>query len=312
MFMNFFKQTVTSLKVWAEMIKLEHTIFSAPFMLSAIILAKPGSWPSWIVLFWCAVALLGARSSAMTLNRLIDAKIDALNPRTANRAIPAGIFSVNKAILLSILGFALLLLAALNLPRICVQLLPVAVFFLTAYSYIKRFSYWCHLVLGIAVGGAVLGGWLAITGGFAWPPMLLGLAVAFWVCGFDILYALQDLRFDQENFLHSVPAKFGQKKAMRISVICHLLSVLFFCCAAYSFWEFHSSSVQLFWYSPISLGYGFGLLVIILGLIQQHQIINKDLTKINKVFFNANALISSCFFLCIFVANIFQSLKHLH
>lgn len=281
---------ISKIKTWAEMIKIEHTVFSAPFMLSSMLLASGKNWPSAITFFWCAIALLGARSAAMSLNRLIDWRIDALNPRTANRPIPSGKISPQTTLWLSILGFGLLALAALNLPKICLYLLPVAVLWLSFYSYCKRFTWLCHWVLGIALGGAVLGGWIAVSGKVEWTPIILASAVALWVAGFDILYALQDLDFDKKNNLFSVPTRFGMAKSLWIARICHLAClILFIWCG---FWLKALGQYFMF-------GYWVACVIALLGLVQQHIIIARDQNKIEAVFFTANALISSLFFVCI-------------
>lgn len=184
------------------MIKIEHTVFALPFALSGLILSLPGkglaSLPSLATVFWTVLAFASARCAAMTLNRLIDAGIDAKNPRTRDRAIPAQRISRKTALLISVLSFTVMLLAAANLPPICLKLSPIAVFWLSFYSFTKRFTWLCHIVLGIALGGAALGGWVAASGALSGvSPWLLALAVVTWVAGFDIIYACQDVDFDQ-------------------------------------------------------------------------------------------------------------------
>ncbi|MFN5539658.1 MAG: UbiA-like polyprenyltransferase [Candidatus Melainabacteria bacterium] len=285
---------ISKIKIWAEMIKLEHTIFSAPFMLSSMLLASTNGFPPLNVFFWSGIALLGARSAAMSLNRLIDAQIDSLNPRTASRAIPSGQLTSFGVLNMSILGFAIMGLASLYLPRLCLILFPVAVIWLSFYSFTKRFTYLCHLVLGIALGGAALGGWIAVAGQISWVPILLGLAVAFWVCGFDILYALQDLEYDREQRLHSIPAKFGFAKSLWISRICHVISLGFFIATGFIF----EASANL------TLAYQIGTGILGIGLLIEHWIIYKDFKKIELAFFTANAFISTLFFLCLLIGKL--------
>lgn len=281
------------------MIKLEHTVFSAPFMLVSMLLAAGQGWPSLLTFLWCAIALLGARSAAMSLNRLIDHKIDALNPRTAERALPSGKISPQNTFLMSLFGFCLLALAAFNLPAICLYLLPVAILFLSGYSYCKRFTWLCHWVLGLCLGGAVLGGWLAVTGQFSHLPVFLGLAVCLWVAGFDILYALQDINFDKINGLFSLPACFGREKALLISRMCHFMCLtLFILCG---FWV-----VELGRF--VFIFYGIACLMAVIALYQQHKLINKDESKIESVFFMANAVISSLFFVLVLAGKLLQFL----
>ncbi|MDJ0626451.1 MAG: UbiA-like polyprenyltransferase [Candidatus Caenarcaniphilales bacterium] len=286
------------IQVWSEMIKLEHTIFSAPFMLASMLIASDDTWPNPMVFFWCGLALFGARSSAMTLNRVIDAQIDAANPRTANRAIPAGKFTSGMGLFVSVIGFVLLTIAAFNLPRICAYLLPIAIIWLSLYSYVKRYSWLCHFVLGIALGGAVLGGWIAVTGSFSTIPFLLALAVSLWVSGFDILYATQDIDFDRKSKLYSVPSRFGLENSMKISQMCHFICVFLFVWVGYL--------ISLGQQGLVSYGYSVGLICVLIGLFYQHKIINEDLRNVNVAFFNANAWISSLFFLCILISKILE------
>lgn len=282
------------LKIWSDMIKLEHTVFSLPFMLVSMILVSDNNlFPSWKVLFWAILALLGARSAAMTINRILDRDIDAKNQRTVNRALVTGDISLYGSYFMSAIGFGLMLYSAMQLNTICVLLSPLAVFVLTLYSYTKRFTYWCHLVLGIAVGGAVLGGWLANSGSlFALLPYCLMLGVCFWIMGFDILYALQDMEFDQEHRLFSVPARFGLSKSLIISRVSHLLSAIFFVSGLFA--------VQ----QEIFIYYLAACLVLIIGLVHQQYIVSLDLKNIPRAFFQANAVISTVFFIIIFLGKL--------
>ena len=193
--MNSIKQLNKRLCQWAELIKVEHTVFALPFALSGFILAS-NSWPQLDKLVWTIVAFTGARAAAMSLNRAIDAEIDARNPRTESRAIPQGIIKKSSAIILAIVAFIIMVFAASRLSPLCVLLSPIAIIWLSLYSYSKRFSALCHFALGIALGGAALGGWIA-AGGNALSPSawLLASAVTLWVTGFDIIYACQDYDF---------------------------------------------------------------------------------------------------------------------
>jgi len=190
---------VSSTKEWTEMIKLEHTVFALPFALSGLVLASP-QLPAWNVVFWTILAFTGARAGAMTLNRLIDAKIDLRNPRTESRAIPQGRIKGGHAGIFACLSFLIMLFAASHLPRLCLYLSPIALFWLSFYSFTKRITWLCHIVLGIALGGAALGGWVAAGGSLdsaaAW---FLALAVSTWVAGFDIIYACQDFDIDKKK-----------------------------------------------------------------------------------------------------------------
>ncbi len=207
-----------------EMIKFSHTIFAFPFALMGVVLASlvSGAPPTVPQVIWICLAMVGARSGAMGLNRLIDARIDAENPRTAARHIPAGKVSPLEASLLVAASFALFLLAAWMLNPLAFRLAPVALFFLVLYSYCKRFTSLAHLVLGLCLAAAPVGAWVALRGDIGWPALALGLAVLFWVAGFDIFYALQDLEFDRQKGLHSIPAKLGVERSILLVRIFHL------------------------------------------------------------------------------------------
>jgi len=210
--------------VFLEMIKFSHTIFALPFALTGALLASRGI-PNAEKIFWIVMAMVGARTAAMGLNRLIDAEIDGKNPRTAGRAIPAGLLGKGTVAGFIVLSVLLLLYAAARLNPLCLKLAPVALFFLVLYSYCKRFTSLAHIVLGLCLGAAPVGAWIAIRGEVAPAAVLLGLAVLFWVAGFDILYALQDLEFDRQAGLHSIPVMLGVNGSLRLSRIFSVVMV---------------------------------------------------------------------------------------
>lgn len=279
-------------KEWSEMIKLEHTVFALPFALTGLLLASK-TIPSLETFFWTVCAFGGARAAAMTMNRLIDSNIDAKNPRTATRAIPAGKISPLHALVFSILAFGVMIFSATKLPALCLQLSPVAVLWLSFYSFTKRFTWLCHLVLGVALGGAALGGWVAAGGALdTAAPWLLALSVATWVAGFDIIYALQDIDFDRGEKLHSIPAAFGIPMALTISSMLHL-----FTAASLVLTGVVLSRGPLFW---------LGAVLVMAMLKYEHKLVRPDdLSKINAAFFTTNGIVSICMFLatladCIF------------
>jgi 4-hydroxybenzoate polyprenyltransferase len=207
--------------VFLEMIKFSHTVFALPFALTGALLAAKGL-PGGLQIFWIIMAMVGARTSAMGLNRLIDAEIDARNPRTAGRAIPAGLIGKGVTAVFILASLALLLLAAARLNPLCLKLAPLAVFFLVLYSYCKRFTALAHVVLGICLAAAPIGAWIAIRGAIEIPALILGCIVLFWVAGFDILYALQDLEFDRSAGLHSIPVVLGVNGSLWTARLFHL------------------------------------------------------------------------------------------
>ncbi len=271
------------------MIKIEHTVFALPFALSGLILASAGM-PSAKTCVCTIVAFAGARSAAMTLNRLIDADIDARNPRTDKRAIPAGRISRWQAWIMTIVSFATMILATTMLPRLCLYLAPIAVAWLSFYSFTKRFTWLCHFALGIALGGAALGGWVAAGGHLnTLAPWLLALAVTTWVAGFDMIYALQDIEIDRQQRIYSVPAKFGPKIALELSSFMHVLTVALLAAVG----------------AVLGLGsiYWLGLIVIAGILIFEHSLLApNDLSKLDAAFFNMNGILS-IFTFCIILIN---------
>ncbi|MDP4161419.1 MAG: UbiA-like polyprenyltransferase, partial [Bacillota bacterium] len=215
------------LRVFFEMIKIEHTLFALPFAYLGAFLAAEGLPPA-SKLLWITLAMIGARTAAMSLNRVIDRHIDARNPRTAQRALPAGQLRVKEVYLYTVLSFLLLGYSAYKLNLLALMLMPIAVFFLVLYPYTKRFTWTCHLVLGISLGLAPAGAWIGVNGHWALTPVLLGLGVMSWVAGFDVVYACQDVEFDRKEGLHSIPAIFGVQRGLEISAFLHIVAPLFF------------------------------------------------------------------------------------
>ncbi len=273
------------IKTLLEMIKFSHTIFAFPFALMGVVLASlaSGKAPGFGQVFWICVAMVGARSAAMGFNRLIDAKIDAENPRTADRHIPAGQVSLFEASCFVAASTLVLLLAAWMLNPLCFFLAPVALGFFVLYAYCKRFTHYAHVVLGICLAAAPIGAWIALRGDLGWSVFSLGLAVLFWVAGFDIFYALQDYDYDVERGLHSVPSKLGVKKSFWLAELFHFLMVFFL----------------LLVYPGSGLGwiYLLGVAVVAGMLLYEHSLVKpEDLSKLDMAFFNMNGYISVTIF----------------
>jgi 4-hydroxybenzoate polyprenyltransferase len=277
-------------KVFLEMIRFEHTVFALPFAyMGALMVDK--AIPAGNDLLWITLAMVGARTAAMSLNRIIDRHIDAQNPRTANRAIPRGLLSVREVWVYTVLSFALLLLAAHQLSPLAFRLFPVAVAALSFYSFTKRFTWTCHLWLGLALGLAPLGAWIAIANHFAAAPVLLGTGVLFWVAGFDIIYACDDYHFDKKYGIFSIPARFGIAKSLCISSFFHTLASLFFLAAGLTL--------------HLGLFYLLGLLIAVALLFYQHRLVSpNDLSRAGIAFFNLNGALSVIMF-CFTLLDIF-------
>jgi 4-hydroxybenzoate polyprenyltransferase len=268
----------SKIRVFLEMIKFSHTIFALPFALTGAILAAEGM-PTGHQTFWIVMAMVGARTAAMAMNRLIDAGIDARNPRTAGRAIPAGLIGKGMTLFFIIAATALMLFAAAMLNPLCLKLSPIALFFLTLYSYCKRFTSLAHLVLGICLAAAPIGAWVAIRGTFDAPALLLGSAVLFWVAGFDILYALQDLEFDRTAGLHSIPVLLGVNGSLRTARIFHTIMIgLFF---------------TLFNIMHLGVMFLLGIVLAAAMLLYEHWLLRDgELARLDAAFFNMNGYIS--------------------
>jgi 4-hydroxybenzoate polyprenyltransferase len=266
-----------------EMIKFEHSIFALPFALTGAMLAVRG-WPAWRQVFWLIVAMVGARSAAMAFNRIADAKLDALNPRTQARALPQGTLSVRFTAGFTVAACGLLVLAAWELNRLAFELSPVALVILLGYSYTKRFTLVSHLVLGFCLGMSPIAAWIALRGDVSVSVLLLGAAVTLWVAGFDIIYACQDVEFDHRLGLHSVPKQYGIKAALYASAALHaaMLGLLV-------------EVARLEHLGWIALA---GLALVGALLAYEHFIVRpSDLSRVNAAFFTINGYISVLFFL---------------
>ncbi|TBH21501.1 menaquinone biosynthesis prenyltransferase MqnP [Thermus thermamylovorans] len=279
------------LRLYLELLRFEHTLFALPFAYGGMLLAA-GGWPGGRTFLLITLAMVGARTMAMALNRLIDWRIDALNPRTQNRHLPQGLVKPGETLFLALLGLALLVYAGLALNPLTARLLPVAVFFLTIYSYTKRFTWLCHYVLGLTIGAAAAGGWIAVTGSFHPTAYALWAGVGLWIAGFDILYATQDYAFDRAYGVKSIPARFGIPKALQVARATHLLAWLAFLLAG--------------------LGYGagawyfLGLVLVGLLLVLEHRLISpEDLSRVDVAFFQANVGVSLGMFLFIVLDLVF-------
>ncbi len=213
------------LKKYGELVMFSHTVFSLPFGLLAMLWAADGI-PELRVFFWILVALFGARNGANAFNRIADRFIDQKNERTRDRHLPTGQVKLFEAVIITALCFGLMAAAAYMLNLTCLILLPFAIALFIFYSYSKRITWLCHFILGTACGGAPVGAWIAVTGGITFMPLFLGAAVCFWVAGFDIIYATQDIEFDRKEGLYSVPARFGLKNALWIARASHAMHIL--------------------------------------------------------------------------------------
>jgi 4-hydroxybenzoate polyprenyltransferase len=269
-----------------EMIKWEHSVFALPFALCGAMLAA-GGVPSLRQLLWIVVAMVAARSAAMSFNRLADASIDARNPRTRARALPAGVLTHAFVRTFVLFSAGVFLLAAWELNRLAFLLSPLALAVLLVYSYTKRFTRWSHVVLGFALGIAPAAAWIAVRGSLDARILLLTAAVTFWVAGFDVLYACQDVEFDRSAGLHSIPRYFGVAKSLWIARMFHTLMLALLLLLVWAFAL-----------GPIAIT-GVGLVLLLIAY--EHSLVSKDdLTKLNAAFFTMNGVISVVFF--VFVA----------
>jgi 4-hydroxybenzoate polyprenyltransferase len=270
------------ISVLLEMIKFKLTIFAMPFAFTGAFLAA-GGVPDLMVFLWIILAMVGARTSAMGFNRIIDWKFDAANPRTEKRAIPAGDVNLKEAWLMVVIAALLFFFSCYQLNRLTLLLSPLALGLTFFYSLTKRFTSLCHLVLGVALAFAPLGGWVAVRGSLAEFPFVLSLGVLFWVAGFDTIYGCLDVDYDRKAGLYSLPSRLGPKKAFRVAVVFHLLAFLLFAV----------TGVQM----GLNYFYFIGLVITAAALFYQHLIISpSDLSRIHASFFSMNGLISITIF----------------
>lgn len=272
------KRIIAKTALMLELIKFPHTIFAMPFALSSAMLAA-GGIPSARQIIWIVLAMVGARSGAMGLNRLIDAEIDAANPRTRHRALPMGLISKGSVCVLSAVSLALMVFAAYMLNPLCFKLSPLAILFLVVYPYTKRLTSLSHIFLGICQFAAPVAAWIAIRGTIDLPAIMIGLAALFWVAGFDIFYSFQDIEFDKAYGLKSIPQKIGIAKSLWVVRFFHLMTVL---CLT----------------SLLALGglgslFAAGLILIASLLVYEHSLVKEgDLSKLDQAFFTVNGYIS--------------------
>jgi 4-hydroxybenzoate polyprenyltransferase len=270
-----------------EMIKFEHSVFALPFALTGALLAARATlrgWPTWRQILWIVVAMVAARSAAMTINRIVDIRFDKENPRTKARALATGALSISFAWAFTIVAVAVFFLSAWQLNLLALKLAPLALAILFFYSLTKRFTSWSHVFLGFALGISPAAAWIAITGGLDWRMLILCGAVTLWVGGFDVLYACQDVEFDQRAGLYSVPKRFGVARALQIARVMHVGVALLLSWLAASF--------GLPWPAWA------GIIVVAALLAYEHSLVHADdLSRLNAAFFTVNGYISMLFLL---------------
>lgn len=273
---------VRKIGIFLQMIKFEHTIFALPFAFMGSLLGAVTvnhTMPTWAQIGWVLMAMFGARSAAMGLNRLIDRASDAKNPRTANRAIPAGLLKIGEVVIFIIASFALLIWASSQLNSLSMKLLPIAVVMLVFYSYTKRFTWLCHIVLGLTIALAPLGGWVAVTGKVDAAAWVLFGTIVFWIAGFDIVYACQDVEFDTKEGLNSIPVRFGVANSLKIAQVFHILTAIGF--------------IGLLLLSQLGWWYIAGVVIAYLILFYEHYIVSPaDLSRLQTSFFTMNGVLS--------------------
>jgi 4-hydroxybenzoate polyprenyltransferase len=278
---------------YGRMIKFSHTVFALPFAFSAVILAQRQHQMIISDIFWILLAMIGARSSAMGFNRIADAKFDTKNPRTSKRDIPSGKLSLSSAVVFVILFSGLFIFSSAMLGKLCFYLSFPILVVLFSYSYTKRFTWLSHIYLGFAISLAPAGAWIALAKSFSWSVLILSFALMTYIAGFDILYACQDIEFDKDEGLFSIPAHFGVKKALIIASIIHLASFGFF--------------FLIYIVFDMNLMYFFAVVIIGILLIIEHRLVKPDdLSNVNFAFFHVNSLISITLFLGVLADELFR------
>lgn len=280
------------LRDFLELIKFEHTIFALPFAYLGMLLAADG-FPGWAKFLWITLAMAAARTVAMGINRIADRYIDAHNPRTARRPLVTGAISLRTAWAGTLISGGLLALAAWQLGNLALRLSPIAVLFLAGYSYTKRFTWMSHFLLGFTDGLAPVGAWVAVRNSLFTlsdlPAWIMLATVTLWIGGFDLIYACQDVEYDRLDRLHSIPARFGIPLSLRLSTVCHLLTL--FLLAA------------LGWFMALGWPYWVGLVIVCLLLIWEHSLVHPDdLSHLDVAFFNMNSYISITLFAAVLAA----------
>jgi 4-hydroxybenzoate polyprenyltransferase len=292
--------------VYANFVKLPHTLFALPFALVGVVLASYDAPVTIAMVGWIVLAFTCARFTAMGFNRIVDREIDARNPRTRQREIPSGALRVTEAVAAVTIAALLFIYAAYRLNPLCAMLSPVALGWVMFYSYTKRFTRWCHIVLGIGMSIAPVGGYLAVAGHWStpwWMLIALALAVATWGGGFDILYALQDVAFDRSQNLHSLPSAFGEKRALWIARCLHIGTVL--CLSLVGVAAFAGTGTGTY--------YVVGICVAAALLIYEHSLVkHDDFSRLDAAFFTMNGVISIVFFGCVLVERLVHATPALY
>lgn len=280
-------------KIYLEMIKFQHSIFALPFAYLGAFLARMRV-PELVTLFWITLAMVGARSFAMAVNRLIDREIDRRNPRTSSRALPQGLLSASNVVMFSFFSLAVFLLAVYHLAPVCRYLWPAVVIPFVIYPYTKRFTWLSHFVLGFCLGLAPVGAWIAVTNTLSLEPLIIGVAVLLWVAGFDIFYAIQDMDFDIRQKLHSIPSRFGISTSLTLTKILHFTAV------ALLVWLGLRLEMGIFYFA--------GVAAAALLLAYENSIIKaNDLSRLNVAFFTMNGIVSIVMFCFVAMEIFFRS-----
>jgi 4-hydroxybenzoate polyprenyltransferase len=280
---------VEKIRSYASLVRFSHTVFALPFAFASLVLAWPSHPITLSTVFWILVAMVGARTAAMGFNRMVDRKFDALNPRTEGWELPKGTVKTWEAGLLTIVASVIFVFGAYQLNWTCFLLSPVALAIIFFYSLTKRFTWASHLFLGVALSLAPIGAWLAVAGSATdlrelVIPLCLGLAVVFWLAGFDIIYSLQDREFDSAQGLHSIPVRFGVTGALRLSSLFHVCTIVFLILVGVA--------------AKLGIIYWIGCLAVSLILLWEHRIVRpNDLSRVNRAFFDFNAYVSIGYFL---------------
>lgn len=268
----------TKIRLYSELVMFSHTLFSLPFAIISMVWAAEGL-PSWRIMFWGLIALIGARNGANAFNRVVDRVFDEQNPRTAHRHLPRKLLESREVLAFVVINYAIFIVAAGMLNPLCLILSPVAIFLISSYSYTKRFTYLSHLYLGFTIASAPIGAWFAVTGQFAFTPFILGTIVMLWIAGFDIIYGSQDIDFDRSHGLWSIPSAFGLKNGLRIAAGLHLIMVLLL--------------VVLIPIRQLGWMYMVGIALAIILLLTEHKIIKPSNRKrMNVASYNLNQVIS--------------------